>query len=351
SHPLVKMNGLILDEAHCLVQWGDTFRPAYRRLGTVRPALLKSKPAGSQMAIAAFTATADPTAQRIIKTTLQLKTPALFLINPYRPNLSLRVQTVWTPRGRRQQMVRCIQQHPKQAGLIYVRTRKDSIAIAQWLREQGHHTAAYHAGLAAPERRRIEHQWLSGEMLFVICTSAFGMGINHPAVRYVVHMQVPMLLSEYVQEVGRAGRDGKSAIALSLISEPTGLLDPEDKQRQQFFQQNLEGHYRKALQLSKQLPSQGEVSAVTREYNDGAIALSLLHSVGQLEWEGPFHYHLRSQRSTPQTPAFQSGASQMAAYFQTTDCRWRFLLNAFGFKKDAQVMRCGQCDRCDRRLS
>jgi ATP-dependent DNA helicase RecQ len=346
SHPSVKINGLILDEAHCLVQWGDTFRPAYRRLGTVRSALLASKPAGSTMAIAAFTATADPTAQRIIKTTLQLKHPALFLINPYRPNLSLHVNTVWTPRGRRQQMVRCIQQHSKQAGLIYVRTRKDSIAVAEWLRQQGYRTAAYHAGLTASERRRIEHQWLNGDMRFVVCTSAFGMGINHPHVRYVVHLQVPMLLSEYVQEVGRAGRDGKSAIALSLISEPTGWLDPEDKQRQQFFQQHLDKQYRNALQLSKHLPAQGDIHHVSKTFKDGAIALSVLHSLGQLTWHGPFHYRMQAKPPQRQPTKMPSGASQMAAYFQTQGCRWRFLLNAFGFTREAQTMRCGHCDRC-----
>lgn len=345
-HPSLIINGLILDEAHCLVQWGDTFRPAYRRLGTVRPALLKMKPAGHKMAIAAFTATADPHAQRTITTTLQLKNPTTFLISPYRSNLSLHVRTVWTPRGRRNQLMACIRSHAGQAGLIYVRTRKDSVALAKWLTERGHHTSAYHAGLPSRERRRIEHQWLSGQMRFVVCTSAFGMGINHPSVRYVVHMQVPMLLSEYVQEVGRAGRDGKPAIALSLISEPTGWLDPDDKQRQRFFQHQVNNQYQKALRLASHLPSQGNVSEISKQVKDGAIALSLLHSIGQLEWDGPFHYHIRSKRPLKPESIHQSGVSQMTRYLRTKDCRWRFLLTAFGFKKDAQTMQCGHCDRC-----
>ncbi|MEM7770344.1 MAG: RecQ family ATP-dependent DNA helicase [Cyanobacteria bacterium P01_A01_bin.37] len=348
SRPSLVINGLILDEAHCLVQWGDTFRPAYRRLGAVRPALLTSKPAGSTMAIAAFTATADPLAQRTITQTLQLRNPTSFLINPYRDNLSLQVQTVWTPKGRRKHLLRCIEAHPNQAGLIYVRTRKESVALAQWLMERGHHTAAYHAGLAAPERRLIEHQWLNGKMMFVVCTSAFGMGINHPSVRYVVHVQVPMLLSEYVQEVGRAGRDGKAAIALSLVSEPTGWLDPEDRQRQQFFLQTLKAKYRKALHLAQTLPQTGEVNAIAREFKDGAIALSLLHSIGQLDWIGPFHYRMRSQKQSQKTTTLDTGPQQMMAYLRTHDCRWRFLLNAFGFTQEAQSMNCGQCDRCRR---
>ncbi len=349
--PSLTINGLILDEAHCLVQWGDTFRPAYRRLGAVRPALLKGKPPGSTLAIAAFTATADPSAQRTITQTLQLQHPASFLLNPYRPNLSLGVQTVWTPRGRRTRLLRCIQAHTNEAGLVYVRTRKDSVALAHWLAGQGYRTAAYHAGLGAEARRAIEHQWLSGEILFVVCTSAFGMGINHPHVRWVVHFQVPLLLSEYVQEVGRAGRDGKAAIALSLVSEPTGWLDPDDRQRQQYFQQKLQSQHQKALHLAKQLPNEGEVMAVSKQFKDGAIALSMLHSMGKLDWCDPFHYRIRPGKthpdpSSPAPSSLDEAAEQMMTYLRTKDCRWRFLLRAFGFTQDAQGMRCGTCDRC-----
>ncbi len=349
SAPSLVINGLILDEAHCLVQWGDTFRPAYRRLGAVRPALLRSKPAGSRMAIAAFTATADPQGQRTITETLQLQRPASFLINPYRPNLTLQVETVWTPRGRRTRLLGCVQAHPNQAGLVYVRTRKDSVALAQWLTQQGCCTAAYHAGLGARERRTIEHQWLSGEILFVVCTSAFGMGINHPHVRWVVHFQVPLLLSEYVQEVGRAGRDGKPAIALSLISEPTGWLDPDDRQRQQYFQNSLQIQQQKALRLAATLPTEGAVDAVARQFPDGAIALSMLHSMGKLDWCDPFHYRIRKgqqQRPSSFRGDANNGAQQMVDYLRTRECRWQFLLRAFGFTKDAQAMRCGHCDRC-----
>ena len=344
--PTLMINGLILDEAHCLVQWGDTFRPAYRRLGTVRPALLQSKPPGSAMAIAAFTATADPQAQRTITQTLQLHNPTSFLINPYRANLSLRVETVWTPRGRRNRMLRCIQTHSNQAGLVYVRTRKDSITLSQWLTKQGYQTAAYHAGLAAAERRAIEHRWLNGEILFVVCTSAFGMGINHPHVRWVVHAQVPLLLSEYVQEVGRAGRDGKTAIALSLVSEPTGWLDPDDRQRQQYFQKRLDAQRQKALCLVKQLPTEGDVTVIAKQFNDGAIALSMLHSMGKLEWCDPFHYRIRATAQHQDRTVLNTGVQQMRAYLRTKECRWQFLLRAFGFTKEARSMQCGQCDRC-----
>jgi len=350
SHPQLKINGLILDEAHCLVQWGDTFRPAYRRLGTIRPALLNSKPPGTQIAIAAFTATADPLAQQTIRAVLQLQQPELFLINPYRKNLSLKVQTVWTPRGRRQRLLKFIQARSQQAGLVYVRTRRDSEELANWLGSLGYVTAAYHAGLSPEERRSIEARWLKDEMRFVICTCAFGMGINKPNVRWIIHFHAPFLLSEYVQEVGRAGRDEQPAEALTLISEPTGWLNPEDQQRRQFFAEQLRSQYQTAQQLAPKLPVRGEVSAVSKQFREAGVALALLHSAGQLEWEDPFHYvrhtSAKARSFSELSQQQQQVQSQMTQYLMTRDCRWQFLLRAFGFTQAATGWQCGHCDRC-----
>jgi ATP-dependent DNA helicase RecQ len=343
------INGLILDEAHCLVQWGDTFRPAYRRLGTVRSHLLKSKPPGSKMAIAAFTATADPIAQQTITEVLQLNKPEKYLYSPYRPNLYLQVKVAWTPRGRRQQLLTYIKQHikkrPSQAGLVYVRSRKDSEELAQFLGQQGYQTRAYHGGLSAAERRFIEQAWIGGDLPFVVCTCAFGMGVNKPDVRWVVHFQAPSLLSEYIQEVGRAGRDGKRAEALTLVSECTGFLDPQDKQRREFFTQQGRSLSRRAQQLAKTLPKTGKVEAVARKYKEGAIALSLLHSQGQLQWRDPFHYVISGNKPDSRNPEINA-TKQMEQYLITRGCRWQFLLQAFGFDRDAKNLRCGHCDRC-----
>jgi ATP-dependent DNA helicase RecQ len=345
--PQLQINALILDEAHCLVQWGDTFRPAYRRLGSVRPALLQHKPAGTKMAIAAFTATADPQAQQIIQHVLQLQQPQTMLQSPYRDNLQLSVNIAWTARGRRQQLLRYIQARPKQAGLVYVRTRRDGEALANWLTQQGYATVAYHAGLGPIDRRSIEAAWLSGNTPFVVCTSAFGMGINHSSVRWVIHFHVPILLSEYIQEVGRAGRDGKPAQALSLVSEPTGWLDSTDRQRQTYFHHQMLKQRQAAQQLIQRIPATGEISAVSRQFKDAGIALSLLHSTGQLEWLDPFHYVINRSslsRSSPQDKATQ----QMTQYLVTNQCRWQFILSAFGFSEAAEALNrgCGHCDRC-----
>lgn len=348
--PQLKINGLILDEAHCLVQWGDTFRPAYRRLGAVRPALLQCKPKGTKIAIAAFTATANPNAQQTIRDVLQLQQPEVFLLSPYRQNLNLKVQTIWTPRGRRQQLLKFIQARPEQTGLVYVRSRRDSEQLAEWLGSLGYKTAAYHAGLNAEERRAIEGSWLSGKSQFVVCTCAFGMGINKPDVRWVAHFQSPQLLSEYIQEVGRGGRDGLPSDALTLISESTGWLNPEDKQRGQFFLDKVRSQYQDAQQLVKKLPPQGEVATVAKQYRDGAIALALLHSAGQLEWQDPFHYR-KHPSGKPQTLAQLSAIQvqankQMTQYLNTRKCRWQFVLQAFGFTKEAEGFKCDRCDNC-----
>jgi ATP-dependent DNA helicase RecQ len=352
QHPHLQINGLILDEAHCLVQWGETFRPAYRRLGAVRPALLQHKPKGSSFAIAAFTATADSYAQNVICTTLQLHQPQPFLLSPYRPNLNLTVKTICTPRGRRQQMLKFIKTKGKQAGLVYVRSRKDSETLAQWFQSCGYATAAYHAGLSGEERRELETNWLTNKLQFVVCTCAFGMGINKPDVRWIVHFQAPVLLSEYIQEVGRGGRDGKPADALILISEPTGFLNPEDKQRNQFFAEQQQKQYRTAQKLSKKLPSEGEIEQVSKQFRGGAIALSLLHSAQQIEWSDPFHYRrinsLSPQKINQLNKIQQQSQRQMQQYLSTRTCRWQFLLKAFGFTQEATGFKCGHCDNCTR---
>ena len=348
SRPQITITGIILDEVHCLTQWGTTFRPAYRRLGAVRRGLLQHKPPETRIAIAAFTATADPQAQQEIARVLELDRPKTFLISPYRDNLSLNIKTVWTPRGRKQQMLRSIQAHQNQSGLVYVRSRRDSQTLAAWFKSLDYSVAAYHAGLITSDRRNIERDWITGKLQFVICTSAFGMGIDKPDVRWVIHYHAPELLAEYIQEVGRGGRDGKSATALTLISEPTGWLDPEDKQRSKFFNRKLEQQYRQAQQIVKQLPDRGAIATIKSQFPQGEIALGILHSLGLVSWQDPFHYRLRasdlasSQLATSQKRSQQ----QMQQYLRTKQCRWQYLLQAFGFTKEARGFKCGSCDNC-----
>ncbi|MEL6938815.1 MAG: RecQ family ATP-dependent DNA helicase [Cyanobacteria bacterium J06598_1] len=345
--PQVKVNALVLDEAHCLTQWGDSFRPTYRRLGPVRSALLAHKPKGTRIAIAAFTATADPLTQETLCTVLRLQSPQLIRLNPYRDNLRLAVQTVWSPRGRKNALLKFVQQQGRQSGLIYARTRRGTEALAHWFAKMGYAVRAYHGGLGAAQRRRIESEWIEGTCQFVVCTSAFGMGINKPDCRFVAHYEVPNLISEYVQEVGRGGRDGKAAIALALVSEPTGFFSPEDKQRWKFFEQKAQLMERAAIQLIRQLPDTGSIDQVTARFKQGAQALALLHRNGQLYWSDPFTYRLHKNRKI-RTDSHPSAAAIMKRYLFTKQCRWQVLLKEFGFEREARSMRCGKCDRCCR---
>ena len=348
TQPEIIINTLVLDEAHCLVQWGTTFRPHYTRLGAIRPALLQHKPAGTKITIAAFTATADPITQREIVRSLQLQQPAKFILNPYRHNIQLQVKTVWTARGRKQQTLKFIHAQQQQSGLIYVRSRKTSNELATWLQSQGFVTAAYHAGLSSQQRRQIEQDWLSGKLPFVICTCAFGMGIDKADCRWVLHFHAPELLAEYIQEIGRSGRDGKEAVALTLVSEATGWLNPEDKQRSQFFCNQLQQQLIKAKQIMPQLPPQAEIAQVTQKYPDGAIALALLNHLGAVTYLDPFHYQ---KLKTPVSLSLwlkvqQQWQKQLQQFLHTKQCRWQFLLSAFGFTANAKDFRCEKCDRC-----
>jgi ATP-dependent DNA helicase RecQ len=339
--PHIHIDTLVLDEAHCLAQWGDSFRPAYFRLGAVRATLEKAQT--GRIAVAAFTATADPQVQQTIERILGLRQPRIFRQDPYRDNLQLRVQRVYTPRGRRQQLLKFIQARGPEPGLVYVRTRADSTDLANRLSALGYATAAYHAGLSARERRQIERDWLTNRLQFVVSTNAFGMGINKPDLRWVVHFHLPLLLSEYVQEIGRAGRDGQPALALALASEPTGWLDPSDRQRWQFFRTQTRTQQQTAHKLAQQLPRQGSVTSAVRQFPEAAVALSLLHRAGQLTWLDPFTYQLSPSSSDPNlAAAVQTG--NIEDYLTTTDCRWQFLLEAFGFASPGFA--CGRCDRC-----
>jgi ATP-dependent DNA helicase RecQ len=344
-NPKIKINALILDEAHCLTQWGDSFRPTYRRLGAVRPALLAVRPVGTKIAIAAFTATADPITQQALHSVLQLQNPQVTRLNPYRSNLHLSVQQIWTPRGRKRALLKFVARQGKQSGLIYARTRRGTEVLAQWFAAQGYSAKAYHGGLGAVQRRQLESEWIQGDCQFVVCTSAFGMGINKPDCRFVAHYEVPSLLAEYVQEVGRGGRDGQPAEALSLVSEPTGLLAPEDKRRWAFFENQAQQLQTEALKLARQLPSTGHIDTVRQCSKQGDQALALLHRAGQLIWLDPFTYRLQTNAQKRREPEI-APAQVMRRYLFAKQCRWQGLLRAFGFAQEAEGMKCGTCDRC-----
>ncbi|MEL6930058.1 MAG: helicase-related protein [Cyanobacteria bacterium J06600_6] len=309
---------------------------------------MQHKPQGTKITVAAFTATANPQAQIEIIQALELYQPEKFITSPYRQNLNLRIKTVWTPKGRKNAMLGFIQTHQRQSGLVYVRSRQDSKTLAIWFKSLGYAAAAYHAGLITTVRRQIEQDWISGKIQFVICTSAFGMGIDKPDCKFVVHYHAPELLAEYIQEVGRAGRDGKPASALTLISEPTGWLDPQDKQRSQFFTHKLAQQSRQAQKLIPQLPLQGNIASIKKQFPQAEITLGILHSLGLVRWQDPLNYRKRSSQAKIEQliNSQKCDRLRMQKYLRTKHCRWQYLLYAFGFKQDMSRFRCGTCDNC-----
>jgi ATP-dependent DNA helicase RecQ len=341
-----KIESLVIDEAHCITQWGSSFRPSYRRLGSLRPALLQQSPQSKgRIAIAAFTATADPVTQQDIRKVLGLQQPQVFRSSPYRKNLYLKIVRVWTAAGRRDRLKTFIQAQGQTTGLVYTRSRRDSEQLVEWLKQQGLDSAAYHAGLAPQVRRQIEQQWLSGESPFVICTSAFGMGVDKPNVRWVCHFHPPLTLAEYLQEIGRAGRDGQMSQTLLLASERTGLLDPTDRQRRDGFLKKMRSQAQLAQTLAQQLPSEGYLPDVLKQERQAELGLAILHAQGQLTWTDPFHYRLERRVAIGSNAEPQKS---IEAYLSVRDCRWQFLLGAFGFGREAQGLRCGGCDRCSK---
>lgn len=197
-----------IDEAHCISQWGHDFRPEYRRLTVVREVF-------PDVAIHAFTATATPRVRTDIATELALRDPAILVGSFDRPNLVYRVR----PRtDRLRQVAEALERHRGAAGIIYCIRRTEVDQLAEALRRRGVRAVAYHAGLADPERRRAQDDFLTERADVVVATVAFGMGIDRSDVRYVIHAGMPKSIEHYQQEAGRAGRDGLAAECLLLYS-------------------------------------------------------------------------------------------------------------------------------------
>jgi ATP-dependent DNA helicase RecQ len=275
---------------------------------------------------------------------LQLQLPKVVRLSPYRPNLFLMVRRVVAPAQRQAQLEGFIRERPREAGLVYVRSRDTAETLTRVLQKKGFTTAYYHAGLFSEQRRQLERDWLSKGVPFLICTSAFGMGINHNDLRWIVHYQMPLAAEEYLQEIGRAGRDGKPATALLLASEPTGLLDPSDKNLQTYFLQNRQRQQKQALAQGKNLPAPGVVTELT----DPALAptLGYLDQAGMLEWVGPFHFRLKQTPPPRLTLPTSDTLPAMQRYPHIQGCRWDFLLQAMGTPSQGA---CGHCDSCQGR--
>jgi ATP-dependent DNA helicase RecQ len=337
----------VVDEAHCVSSWGHDFRPDYLSLGNVRERL-------GNPPVAALTATASPPVRDEIVERLGMNEPLVLVRGFDRPNISLDVVRHQEDKGKRQAVVEQVAAMARDGqGLLYAATRKDTEKYAATLCKEGLRAEAYHAGRTAADRERIHEQFLADQLDVVAATTAFGMGIDKPNVRFVVHADIPESLDSYYQEIGRAGRDGEPAAAvLHYRSEDLGL--------RKFFATHSPDP-EALLALLKVLKSAGGPAPRSSLAElTGFPARRITSLVNQLEETGAVTSGRRGVRlvSKAKLPAVvgdavelaearqrvdQSRLTMMRGYAETDSCRRQFLLGYFG---EDLPEPCGNCDAC-----
>jgi ATP-dependent DNA helicase RecQ len=269
------VNLFAIDEAHCVSEWGHDFRPEYRQLAMLRETF-------PEVPVMALTATATERVREDIVKQLHLREPQCYVASFNRPNLTYRVSA---KTGSYEQILSFIRARKHEAGIIYGQSRKTAEQLAGKLTADGIKSVPYHAGLTADERTRNQEKFLRDEVSVVCATIAFGMGINKPNVRYVIHYDLPKNIEGYYQETGRAGRDG-------LPSECLLLFSPGDRVKQMRFIDEKPNPEERAIARAQleQMIHYAEVASCRREFllgyfgePYGAQSSSSARSDGNLE--------------------------------------------------------------------
>jgi ATP-dependent DNA helicase RecQ len=349
GHIIAAKPGLVvIDEAHCVSEWGHDFRPAYLRLGAVLDAL------GRPLTLA-ITATASPPVRTEIIESLGMRDPAIHAYGFDRPNISLAVMTLESDEEKTERISARVEELAG-PGIIYAATRARAESLAAALRSAGHRTGWYHGGLPKKEREAAQSAFMDGEIDIMVATTAFGMGIDKPDVRFVLHYDASDSLDAYYQEIGRAGRDGEPAIA-ELYFQPGdlslrrffasgGALDPDEMETilrsikrartpvdPRKLQKRFELSDSRLLRLLNRL---SEVDAVTID-PDGSVSTSLTPKQISVKAEEA----ARAQKN--HIHYAQTRVEMLRHYIETHDCRREYLLNYFGEAYDAP---CDACDNC-----
>ena len=331
---------LVVDEAHCISQWGHDFRPDYTRLGEVREAL--GVPA------AAFTATATPEVRADIARQLRLMSPLEVVTGFERPNLTLSVEPARTRADKMRALDRLLRD-PGPPGIVYAATRKNVALWAAHLEERGLRAGQYHAGLRDEERARVQDDFLGGRLDVIAATNAFGMGVDKRDLRFVAHADVPGSLESYYQEVGRAGRDGQPSRGALLFS-------PADVRTQEFF---LAGSnpppeaFRRAWQALGEGEDEEGIEALAGGDAMQGMALQTAARVlrraaearGVALGAGAPPVDLDHQGEKARRD--RSRLDIMLRYAFGASCRTRFIYDYFaGAARGGVIPHCGTCDVC-----
>ncbi|MER8013929.1 RecQ family ATP-dependent DNA helicase [Streptomyces griseoluteus] len=339
----------VVDEAQCVSSWGHDFRPDYLRLGQVIDRL-------GRPPVLALTASAAAPVRADIVGRLGMRDVREVVTGFDRPNIHLEVVPFQDAAAKKRAVVERAAAEAK-PGLVYAGTRREAEEYAEELSLLGLDAAAYHAGLPARERGDVHDRFMAGELDVVVATSAFGMGIDKPDVRFVLHASVPGSLDAYYQEIGRAGRDGEAARAILAYR-------PQDLGMQRFFAAGRPDPDTVTQVVSTLEEHDGPVPPTELREQTNLTAsrltavVNLLEQVdavhttedGQLEATGTATPADAAQQAIELGDAHQqlerSRVDMMRGYAEAAGCRRRFLLGYFG-QGGEQDDSCGACDRCE----
>lgn len=337
----------VVDEAHCVSSWGHDFRPDYLGLGNVRTQL-------GNPPVAALTATASPPVRDEIVERLGMIDPLVLVRGFDRPNISLDVVRHHEDKGKRKAVLAQVLDFARQGpGLLYAATRKDTEKYAAKLVKEGLRAEAYHAGRSAADRERIHEEFLADGLDVVVATTAFGMGIDKPNVRFVVHADIPESLDAYYQEIGRAGRDGEPASAvLHYRSEDLGLRkffgthapDPDSLLAVlKILKAASAPAPKSSLAELTGFPARRITSLVNQLEEIGAVSIGKRGIRLKSKAKLPALVQAAVERAEARQRVDHSRLTMMRAYAETDGCRRQFLLGYFGEELPEP---CGNCDGC-----
>jgi ATP-dependent DNA helicase RecQ len=332
----------VVDEAHCISEWGHDFRPDYLKLGAVAEAV-------GRPPLLALTATASPPVREEIVERLGMRSPELIVRGFDRPEIELSVERFHDARAKRRALVERVVAEPK-PGIVYAATRRLAEDLALELAGAGVSAVAYHGGMRRAEREQAQEAFMCDRVSVVVATTAFGMGVDKPNVRFVFHSEPADSVDSYYQEIGRGGRDGADARAVLFYrQEDLGLRrffagggHVDEDQLRMVAETVVAGGPLEETDLSQAKL----LTAVTRLEDAGGVAVDATGSVaarsGLVEdLEGVVEQAWREQQERQQFD--RSRVEMMGAYAEATGCRREFVLTYFG---EAFEPPCGRCDNC-----